>query len=769
MKAVGYRVRRVLRAQWRATVFLALVVDAVSGAVLAFATGADRTASAPDRYTATRGGGFEGSIQQDSGPPRTAEVASLPGALSVEALTFVFGVLTPSGRDEPAEALVFTGSHATFGTLLVDGREPDPAADGEFVATRSFVEANGVTVGTRFDLQILTQEQADLAGFDAFGDGTVRPKREVTLVGILDGPTELDDPTPVAVVPLTLLEGGDVGVSATIMSVDLRPGTDLAGFRAQLDSLPDGGTLSLEPAEVISSDVRTAVEGQALGLWLLAGVAAVAAVAVLGQLVTRTARLTAEERPSLAAIGFSRGQLLAESVVRAAVPIVVGTVLGAALAVAASSAFPTGFVRRIEPDPGVLVDPAVLVLCTVGLLSALLLWTTVALVVARPVGRGERPSPLVESVASRSGSATMATGFRFAFTRSRGDRGSVRAAVIGMLLTTAVLVGAVVFGSSLGRLVTDGSRFGNNFDLLFGSGGDVVPDDLRATLEADDDVAAVMLYAVGQARVGPVTLQLAGMQPVKGDLAPRVLAGRLPAAEDEIALGRLIAHTLGAGVGTDLTLETEDSSRRFRVTGLAVVPGVEGLDGVGQDAIVTIGGLTRLNPSAVPSAAVVRLRAGAPADTAERLGFAGGNSTPAVITNVARIRSIPFLLALLVGALAVLTVVHVMVTSVHNRRRDLAVLRSLGADGRWITRAVHWQATAFSLVPLAIGTPLGLVVGRQVFEAFADTVGTVPEASFPYGLLAAVFIGLVAVANVVAAVPAYRARHVAPALLLNPE
>lgn len=48
---------------------------------------------------------------------------------------------------------------------------------------------------------------------------------------------------------------------------------------------------------------------------------------------------------------------------------------------------------------------------------------------------------------------------------------------------------------------------------------------------------------------------------------------------------------------------------------------------------------------------------------------------------MARIRSIPFLLAGLVALLAVLTVVHVMLTSVRNRRRDVAVLRALGADG----------------------------------------------------------------------------------------
>jgi predicted lysophospholipase L1 biosynthesis ABC-type transport system permease subunit len=288
-----------------------------------------------------------------------------------------------------------------------------------------------------------------------------------------------------------------------------------------------------------------------------------------------------------------------------------------------------------------------------------------------------------------------------------------------------------------------------------------------------------MLYAAGQARVGAVTIRLAAMQPVRGDLAPKVLVGRLPSADDEIALGRLVADTLGTQVGADLTVEGEAATHRFRVTGLAVVPGVEGLDGVGQDAVLTFGGLTRLDPGAQPSVAAVRLRPGAPPETAQRLAADGGlaldetdlgpGTTPAVILNLARIRSVPFLLGLLVGALAVLTVVHVMVTSVHNRRRDVAVLRALGADGGWITRAVHWQATAFSLVPLALGVPVGLIVGRLVFETFANSIGTVPDASFPFVLLAGMFVGLVVLANAVAEVPARRARRLVPAGLLNPE
>lgn len=770
VRAVAYRMSRVLRAQWRAMSALSLIVGTVTGVVLAFAAGAARTSSAPDRYTEASGGGFDANVQQESGRPRTAEVAALPGVSSVESVTFLFGVLVPP-EGEPVDALVFTGSPRAVGMRLVAGRAPDPGKSGEVLASRSLADAQGLDVGARFDLVTLTQEQVDRAGFDAFGaEGPKGPRVETVLVGVVDGPAaDLNDPTPLAVVQPALLDDPSVGVAATIMAVRLRPGSNLAALRAQLDSLPAGETLSLEPFELISSEVRTAVEGQARGLWVLTAVVAVAAVVALGQLITRHVRLTADEAPRLEAIGFSKGLVLAESLGRAAVPIAAGTVLGAALATSLSGAFPTGFVRRIEPHPGVRVDPAVMAVGAVSLLLALLAWTLAALVLASPAPRTRRTSALVESVAPRLPGAALSTGFRFAFTRSGHDRGSVRASVTGMVTAAALLVSAVVFGSSLGRLVSDGSRYGNNYDLLFGSGGDAVPDEVRARLQADEDVAGLMLYAVGHGRVGPVTLGLAGMEPVKGDLAPRVLSGRLPSADDEIALGRLVADSLGARVGADLTIEGEGHARRFRVTGLAVVPSVEGLDGVGQDAVVTMGGLARLEPAAQPSAAAVALRPGAPAGTAARLGLGGGNSVPSVILNLARLRPIPFVLAGVLAALAVLTTVHVMVTSVRNRRRDMAVLRSLGADGRLITRTVHWQATAFSLVPLALGVPLGLSVGRLVFQAFAGSVGTVPDASLPYALVAAAIAALVVCANLAATVPARRARRLAPAPLLTVE
>ena len=147
----------------------------------------------------------------------------------------------------------------------------------------------------------------------------------------------------------------------------------------------------------------------------------------------------------------------------------------------------------------------------------------------------------------------------------------------------------------------------------------------------------------------------------------------------------------------------------------------------------------------------------------------GEDDVPGAVENLGRVRTIPYLLAALLGALAVLTVAHVMLTSMTNRRRDIAIVRCLGADRGWITRAVHWQATSFIVLPLVVGTPIGLIVGQLAFRSFADSVGAVNGASRPFLLVGAIVVGLALLANVVAALPARRARRLAPALLLQSE
>jgi ABC-type lipoprotein release transport system permease subunit len=770
----------VLRTRLLATVGLCLIVATVTGVVLAFAAGAERTSTVADRYTSANGGDRDGVVYQNEGRPQTPAVAALPGAAHVDSITFVFGVVFAPGSTDGMNASALAGSYLATGSRLIAGRAPSPAAKGEFVASRSFIDATHAALGDKFDLKTFTQAQADANLFGS--EPPAGPTVPAVLVGVLDGPANLDDPTPSLVFSPALLDDPQIGVKVTIMTVRFKPGVDLGTFRTQLDTLPDGGSMSLDKGVLVSPALRKAIDAQASGLWALAAVAAVAAAAALGQLITRHVRLTDAEQTRLSSIGYVDAQLVGESIGRAAVPVLSGAIVGVGVATGLSGLFPTGFVRRVEPDPGLRFESTVLLLGATAFFAALVLWISISLVLSRRTARGrDRAATAVETLAAMTGSATVSTGLRFAFARRENDRGSIRAIIVGLSLTIVGLVAALTFATSMARMVGQPARYGINYDVMIGSGGDTIPDDQRTALDADTDIGALTLYADGQARHGSATLRLVGMKQVKGDVGPPVLEGRLPVSDDEIALGRLTARSFHVGIGDQLELAGDSGSRQFHVAGLVVVPSIGVNEGIGQDAVITFGAMASIDPAASTGIAIAKFSGVTQRDGIVRLSQQLGldpsivgdpsqeDSRPAAIVNIARVRSIPFVLAALLTVLAVLTLGYVMVTSVQNRRRDVAILRSIGADRRWISRAVHWQATTFTLAPVIIGIPLGLIIGRMVFRLFADSIGTVNDASIPLLLMAGLAIGLAFVANAVAGLTARRSDHRTPAALLRSE
>ena len=428
--------------------------------------------------------------QETEGPPRTDEVRSLPGVEWAEAFTFVFGGVDLGISEDFADAFVFVGSHESMGLQIVRGRAP--SAPTEFVASKTLWDVGGIALGDQFDVLTFTQATADAEGFGTHEpDG---PSFSGTLVGIVDGPALLDEETPVTMFPLSLLSTGDIGISQTSIAVRAEPGIDADDLRALVSSMPDGESFSVNSGELISVEVRRVVEAQGRGLWLIALVGGIAAAAVLGQIVTRQVRLAADERQALSALGVTDRQVLAESAARGAIPIVLGSAIGVVLAIAVSGQFPRGFVRVIEPDPGVLVLWGPFLVTVAALLGAMLIWTVVSLALSAWSVRTVRPSSVLDVVAARSSSPSAAVGVRFAFSRPQGDRGSVRASLVGVLLTVAGLVGAVTFGVSLDRLVSEPHRYGNNYDVYIGdNGAGELQEGLAEDLEAIPDVTALGL------------------------------------------------------------------------------------------------------------------------------------------------------------------------------------------------------------------------------------------------------------------------------------
>jgi ABC-type lipoprotein release transport system permease subunit len=745
--------------------------------VITLAAGAHRTETVPARVDAAAGGGFDYLItQQDVGqPPLTDKVAALPGVESADSFSFVFGGVVPAGAADLAsaaiDATVFAGTEEAFGVHVVSGRAVDQRVDDEFVVSPGFISATGAQVGDRFDLYTLTQNDAAEFGFDADAASLTLT---ASLVGIVEGATTVDDPSAMALFPQRLIQRQEVGFALTMIPVRVDAGVDESTLRSELTRLPNSAQLTVESGELINADMRRAIRTQARGMWLLTLAAGLAALVTLTQLLTRQLRMSAAEREALTAIGFSSGQTFMETMVRATVPIVAGGIVAAALAIAFSGIFPTGSVGHFEPSPGVLVQWALLIPTAFVVVTLLLLLTAIVLAVTRTTSGAVISSPVVNAVASRAPVLPAAIGIRLGFTRARGERGSLRAALAGVLFTVGGLVGAITFGASLDRLIDQPFRYGWNMDVSLGdAGGEQLDADLAAALESDPNVESLLYYAQSFTTTADVDVPLMGMDVVRGNKTPLVLAGRLPLSKDEVALGRVSARRADVAVGDNVTLTGTAGSHDYTVVGIAVLTGLGSNDGIGEGALTTLDGLREISDDQVTSASIDFTQAASDSVRAyaERFGLEVDEEpfVPAAITSLRRVRSVPYVLAGLLGVLVVLTITQTLLSSLRARRRDLAIMRALGGPPRLLRRSVHWQATVVTLVPALVGIPLGVVAGRLVFRALADEIGALNSAVFPIAAVIAVTVGIIVLANLVAVWPARLARRLSAAVALRTE
>ena len=729
-----------------------LLVTVAVAAVLALAAGARRTATAPERLTRELGG--DGLlVTQQSGRPRTAEVTSLHSIQSFTTITYAAVAVDDPGHPDAGDINAFAGAGFGLGGRLVAGRRVDPSDPTEFVSNVSFARAHDAHVGQQFAIRVLSQEELDRSEFGP----TAGVATTATLVGIVDSPDDLDDPTPTVLFSPALLDR-DVGVVTTFWFVHLRTGDTSADLRAELDSLPAGSSLGLDVGRVVSGNVRTSVDGQAKGLWVLTLVGAAAVIVTLGQLLLRSTRRPASERASLTALGMTHRELMAEGLLRSAISLSGGVLLGAVVAAAGSGIFPTGFVRRVEPNPGMHPDLAVLGIGAAAFLVLLLAWVAVGLRFGGRPRSVARNSQFVDSLATHAPTTAASTGVRFGLGRHERDTVTALGASVGLIVAMAGVIGASLFWISVDRLVDDGNRFGNNYDLVFGNGWFPPASDFATTLGDDPAVRGLVTLGAGFARSGGDSVELIGFRSVRGGMAPVTLKGRLPVSQDEVALGRLTANHLGARIGDTVTLQGDAGPAQLHVVGFTVLPSLGINTGVGNGAVLTMDGLRAIVPSAIENAAGVVLTkparrdfAATQAHLATLTGDPGSLGTrPAAIQNAARLRGVPVALVSLLAALGLVALVYTAAGAVRDRRHDLGILRALGADRRHISRVVRWQATVSAAVPVLLGIPLGLVGGRLVFRAFAEHIGAVPTPSIPTVAIAIGAAGFVVFANVAA-------------------
>jgi hypothetical protein len=820
MGAVWLRVRAQLRGRVRTTILLVLFAGLAGGIVLAAVAGARRTDVALPRFLAYHQmidasvdflQGHEASVDLAR---QRAKLAALPEVRQAVRATAIIvagddgtGAL---GRRRLAYLPLDPGGSAVFGRpIVVAGRLPADDQPDEVAIDEELAGRRHLWVGSHYRVGAYTTGQFGPAGEGA----AIQPAgavAELRVAGIVRQP---DDLAPI------IADQDNIYVDSTDLYLSpaywRRYGPDLARYGIGIGVVLDHGRADvprfrndvsrLFPANSAGVDlgpftlgapavpaVRRAIGVESGGLLAFAVLAGLATLLLVGQTLARQVFLESVEYPTLRALGMTRAQLVGVALIRATLMGAGSAVVAVAAAVALSPLTPIGVARRAELHPGISADLAVL---TAGAVAVVALVNACALLPAwrasrAPGGLGgaelagaERPSRLAGALASAGFRPPAVAGVRLALEPGRGLTAvPVRTAIAGVIVAVCALTAAAGFGASLARLTATPSRYGVTWDVSVGNFAS--PEGaMRGAqlLAANPDVAGYVGLNTGQLFLDGRPISTLALERGKGAVSLAVADGRTPARPDEIALGATTMTLLGKRLGDTVAAAIDPRSPRpFRVVGRLVLnsAGVDNSIAPGKGAVVIPEAFERLvvgNTEAGSQVFLVRLQpASDRARVIQRLGrdFPGTLVTPLTqpdIRNVQRVAYLPKLLAGLVALLALGTLTHTLVSCVRRRRRDLAILKTLGFVRAQVSATVAWQATTIAAVALLAGIPLGIAVGRWAWRVVAAQLGVVSGPVLPLLAVLAIAVGTVLAANLIAAAPGWAAGRTRPAVVFRSE
>jgi hypothetical protein len=587
------------------------------------------------------------------------------------------------------------------------------------------------------------------------------------------------------------------------VDVRLHDGThQIAPFLADAERL-NGGAVGTATLSDQAAQVQSSMHLQALALWLMAGFLVLAVALVVAQLFLRELSEDATDHPALRALGMTSRELTLSATLQMAIVIVAGTVGAIAIAYGLSPVFPLGTAGIAEPHPGPSFDVLVVTVGSIGLLVALAMLVAVTAWRAAVQNGATNAATLGTDVGHRIRRRlplgvlpiSVTTGFRMALDPGRGPSAvPVRATAAAAIIAVGAMITAVTFGASLDHLLTHPRLYGTTYDAdvqlnqNFGDIRTIVP-----VLRADTSISALAIAESGiPFRSGHVSFGAVATTNVLGTIDPTLVEGSLPRTAGEIDLGSRTMADLHTRIGARIPVAVEGLTRPLpmRVVGSVVLSPVSDTQGLGHGAVVSdraIGafesairpGLRSTFQVPPPGDAFVRFSPGRSRDEAiaaleHRLGgtrrvLVIAPTEPSDVVNFGQVRDLPQLLAGLLGAVATLTLAHLLVTAVRRRRRDLAVFKTLGFVPRQVSAAVAWQATVLSVLALIIGIPVGIAAGRFVWSVVATNIGVVVEPTVPWVWVGVIVPATLLIANLVAAGPAASAGRVAPSTVLRSE
>jgi hypothetical protein len=306
MAALAMLLRAMFRHRWRSWLLLSLLVALVSGLVLASAATGRRTASAFPRFKAAHG--YDAFLLSLKPAP---SIAARPEVASATPLGVV-GNGTPTCtcprpiNDSDFSMYEVAPKDLSRVVKLVAGRMPDQSNPYQVLASISLQKDIGMNVGTviRVPLYAASQRAALLSGAGTKPGG---PTVTLRVVGIEaadgefpgTGPPDHNVYTTQAFArtlnPRTMVLAGYL--------VRLRHGpADLPRFQTYARAL---GGVPLLDLDAQTTAVASSIHPQAVGWWILAGLAALTGIIVVAQALARQAVIESEPYATLSALGLS--------------------------------------------------------------------------------------------------------------------------------------------------------------------------------------------------------------------------------------------------------------------------------------------------------------------------------------------------------------------------------------------------------------------------------------------------------------------------------
>ena len=555
----------------------------------------------------------------------------------------------------------------------------------------------------------------------------------------------------------------------------------------------NGLTFAVARSDITRREVQQAIGPQVVALAVFGAIAALAMLVLAGQGLAQLISRSAQDIAVLRALGGSRAQTALAASLPGVAAILGAMILAVAGAVALSPLAPVGQVRQFDPARGVQADGLVLGAGSV-LLAAILLAALAVMGVraTRPATRQdwERPSAVAHAAAAAGLPTPAVVASRNALEPGSGRQAvPVRATLLGSIAAVTAVIAAAVFGASLTGLVTHLARYGWNWQILIqaeGGYGNFTPGVMNRLVGGQPAVAAWSSFGFSQLTIDGRVVPVLGLQRDRGSLEPPTSSGQAITDNGQIELGAVTLRQLGKKIGDTVLVGRPPYRRPLTISGIVTLPSfgvaISQHVSLGQgamlseQALLAAQGLHSVGPQsaadssqAAPSAVAIDLVPGTSAAQraalVHRITSANPDGTPggtyelglhraraAAIVNTTQMGGQPLALGLAAAAMASLALT--VLTSVRRRRRELALLKTLGMTRRQLRAIVAWQTTLTLIIALVVGVPLGVAAGRWAWHGFAGSLGVNPVTVVPVLLLAAGCAAVLLAGNLLTSFPA---------------